>query len=331
MDESSVGFNRWNTITSKMGIGQILEIPKPVLGGLLHLMWHIETSQGKFAVKELNKSIVTSEKIVSSYELTEKIAGSFQQKGISAVISCKIKGQSVIKIENSYFIVYHWVEAESVHNSYIKKVHIDKISTILAKMHGLKIEIRELGLPDWGIHKNEYIESQLKIVAEQDHAFKHKLMEFSDRIFEWNARYKKSIPSLKANLVISHGDLDPKNVLWDQYENPYLIDWESARYLNPAQEALNSALDWSDINGQNVNMDLFSSFLEKYRSESGVDVLDSRTLQDSLNGIRGNWINWLVYNVERSINLKNTPEERKMGAEQIIQVMGILQYLEKIF
>lgn len=45
--------------------------------------------------------------------------------------------------------------------------------------------------------------------------------------------------------VISHRDLDPKNVMWDGM-NPYLIDWEAAGPVNPYQEFLEVALYWVD-------------------------------------------------------------------------------------
>ena len=33
--------------------------------------------------------------------------------------------------------------------------------------------------------------------------------------------------------MVSHGDLDHKNVLWSETGEPLVIDWESARRLNP--------------------------------------------------------------------------------------------------
>jgi predicted Ser/Thr protein kinase len=37
---------------------------------------------------------------------------------------------------------------------------------------------------------------------------------------------------LNKNTVVSHGDLDQKNVLWDKTGKPILIDWESACKIN---------------------------------------------------------------------------------------------------
>jgi Ser/Thr protein kinase RdoA (MazF antagonist) len=52
----------------------------------------------------------------------------------------------------------------------------------------------------------------------------HKTQELPDAVRTANEYYLNAIPILKQHLVVSHGDLDPKNVLWDVDNNPILID-----------------------------------------------------------------------------------------------------------
>jgi thiamine kinase-like enzyme len=78
--------------------------------------------------------------------------------------------------------------------------------------------------------------------------FSSKLNENLGNLLGANQKYHSAIDVLKENTVVSHGDLDQKNVLWDSENNPILIDWESARKLNPTYEIVNVALDWSGIN-----------------------------------------------------------------------------------
>ena len=50
------------------------------------LMWRIKTGKGGYAVKQLAPVIdLTSERIVTKYELSETIASRFESQGISAV------------------------------------------------------------------------------------------------------------------------------------------------------------------------------------------------------------------------------------------------------
>ncbi len=45
-------------IAELFNLGDIIAAPKKVEGGLLHLMWHISTDKGEYAVKQLNPSIM---------------------------------------------------------------------------------------------------------------------------------------------------------------------------------------------------------------------------------------------------------------------------------
>ena len=56
---------------------------------------------------------------------------------------------------------------------------------------------------------------------------------------------------LSTTTVISHRDLDPKNVMWN-YNKPVLIDWESAGYINPMQDLIETAIYWSKMNKVNL-------------------------------------------------------------------------------
>src|SRR5258706_229813 len=47
---------------------------------------------------------------------------------------------------------------------------------------------------------------------------------------------------LSKESVISHRDLDQKNVLWNDKNIPYLIDWESTGKINPYQETITAAI-----------------------------------------------------------------------------------------
>ena len=56
---------------------------------------------------------------------------------------------------------------------------------------------------------------------------------------------------LSQTMVISHRDLDPKNVMWNGSE-PLVIDWEAAGYVNPYQEFLEVLNYWADDGEEQV-------------------------------------------------------------------------------
>lgn len=55
-------------------LGEIVGGPKVITGGLLHKMYAIETTQGKYAIKALNPSIMLRPVAMQNYINSEQIA-----------------------------------------------------------------------------------------------------------------------------------------------------------------------------------------------------------------------------------------------------------------
>ena len=140
------------------------------------------------------------------------------------------------------------------------------------------------------------------------------------------ANSQDTIPLLKKQIVVSHGDLDQKNVLWDKNDKPILIDWECARKLNPTHEIVNAGLDWSGITSS-FNKDIFIKMMRTYRTSGG--HLDKNILEAAFNAVLGNWINWMVYNIERACTRQES-EQKILGIEQVEQVLKTIIRLSNI-
>ncbi len=63
---------------------------------------------------------------------------------------------------------------------------------------------------------------------------------------------------------------------------------------------------------------MFHKILKSY-SESG-GLIEQRTVEVAFYGVMGNWINWMLYNINRAINQANT-EQKNIGIEQVMQVL----------
>ena len=114
--------------------------------------------------------------------------------------------------------------------------------------------------------------------------------------------------------------------LWDNNDNPILIDWECARKLNPTHEVVNASLDWSGIT-TSFNQALFIEMMRAYTAAGG--SLDQSLLQAAFNGVLGNWINWMVYNIERAC-MEQECEQKTLGIEQVNQVLKTIVKLKDI-
>lgn len=199
----------------------------------------------------------------------------------------------------------------------ISEIHALKIATLLAKIHRINLNVPELGSQEFDIHPNEKISVLIDQSASKNLVFKEQLKSNQRVIIELNDLYQKTIPILQSRGVVSHGDLDQKNVLWDKNDTAFLIDWESARKLNPTYEIVNCALDWSGITTPLFNKILFIKMLKTYAS-SGITINQDH-LEAAFYGVVGNWVNWLVYNIDRSFS--SDKEQQDIGIEQVLQVL----------
>ena len=309
-------------------LGVPLASPGKVLGGLLHHMWRLDASHGSFAIKQLSKNIILTPRVRASYEQSERVAYSINKIGIAAVSALEYSGKRLIDSDNNTFLVYPWVAANTRSQGTINKMDALKIASILATIHQTDLDI---DFPEvlFNVHDEEKIGTLIDQVCLLDLSFSQKLKDNYEVIRRLNQDYQTHIPILQKGTVISHGDLDQKNVLWDENDKPILIDWESAGKLNPAQEIIDAALDWSGIISKNSDRELFIQMIQSYQNFGG--YLDREMVEAAFWGVCGNWINWMVYNLQRSCKLDdNNLDQQSLGVEQVHKDFDTLIRVESL-
>ena len=117
----------------------------------------------------------------------------------------------------------------------------------------------------------------------------------------------------KNKLVISHRDLDLRNILWDKNDEPVIIDWESCGLINPTSETIDTAWYWAG--GKDYFDKIkYKSFLDTYVEQGG-------KLEDydkSFKAVYKPRFNWLEFNLKRITIFDSLDEEEKKLAEKII-------------
>lgn len=308
------------------GLGTSTAAPSRVYGGLLHHMWKVQTDTGRYAVKQLSSHINwRDEGIHNNYELTEKIAERFAKQGIPAIVALQAQGKHLLEIEDRYFLVYPWVDAKSLDSTVISESHALKIVQVLAKIHQINLAVPRLETPHSGPYTTEQLLTTLNKAEEFHCPFAADLRTYQQELIAMKDAYVRSIEPLQQHTVITHGDLDQKNVLWDEHNQPILIDWEAATFVNPIYDLINTALNWSGIITEQFDQALFIKMIETYRQAGG--VLDPSLLSTALDGAYG-WIQWMVYNIERACVLGES-EQKTTGIEQVNQTLATLLRLHK--
>lgn len=319
-EKSSI--SEFQKLCHALKLGELQSTPVPVTGGLLHKMYALETATGKYAVKALNPQIMTRPTAVNNYILSERIAN-YAAKFIPALPAKKFDGESLQRLEDRYYLVFDWTSENSLKHGEIDTTHCEKMGDILAKLH--RIDFSALGietprfsnsaLTDWGF----YLEK-----GEENHAeWTEQMLESMEHLHRWNEAAIESVNGLSSEWVITHGDLDPKNVLWSGHE-PILIDWESAGYKNSSLDLLETAVYWSESEKGEIQKEKFSAFIQGYKTAQGRISSDWRLI---LAGGLLSKLEWLEYSLKRSLWIECTDEEeQKTGTEQVSITLGAIKH-----
>lgn len=310
-------------ILNTLNLGASVTAPSRVYGGLLHTMWKVVTDNGSYAVKQLSPNVnLKDEMVINNYELTESISNRFSEKGISTIGALGKENNRLMIIDGIGFLVYPWIEANAISQT---ELPYTKIAMTLAKIHLIDLQVPEILEPVFDTHTNSSILELIRKAKDFNAPFAKDLSNYQDEIIVINEAYQTSIPTLKERAVVSHGDLDQKNVLWVK-ESPILIDWESARKLNPTYEIINASLDWSGITKDTFNKELFIKMISTYCAAGG--KINTTHVNAAFYGALGNWVNWMLYNINRACTSQEL-EQKILGIEQVNMVLPTLVRLKE--
>jgi thiamine kinase-like enzyme len=312
---------------------EILALGKPdaglsqVAGGFHHRMWQLNTSDGRFAIKQLADDLdMRDQATVQRLNATELTAREFSGHGVPALYSLGNERQHLQLLDGVGYLVYPWTEATACDKNSIEKKHTLTVAAMLARMHRSDIRVPELGDPQvFPLTAERVID--LVHLARQRNVHESQLLEDRlDDLLEAVELQAAALPVLQQRQVISHGDLDHKNVLWDAAGDPLIIDWESARRLNPNYELLLEALDWGGITAS-FETAPFVSFLEAYLGAGGRIVADE--IPAVADAIQGTWVEWLLFNVSRAVGIHDA-QQRAVGLSQVDLSVSTLLRMEKL-
>lgn len=294
------------------GLGGVLAL-HPVSGGLLHKMYRVETSSGIYAVKVLNPEIMQRPTALQNTINSEKVSHALEQ--IVPVVAAKVfHGAYVTEQEGVWFMAFDWQEGASVFAPDITVEHCAKIGELLGKIHAADVEIEGL----------ERLEEERDVFAWKTLFEAWTVLEGSDanaclevflpELLTLDAEVVHALKISSAHKVISHRDLDPKNVMW-QGNKPYIIDWEAAGYVNPFQELVEVINYWvTELDGS-YNFVKLTALVDAYKSYKDIRFVDwDMVLLLSFDGMLG----WLEYNARRAVGLLgNEEKDREEGRKQV--------------
>ena len=318
-----------------LDLGDMHGEPLEIKGGLLHKMYRVATNKGVYAVKVLNSEIMKRPTALRNTVNSEKIAAAFA--GILPVVAAlELCGKQIHELDGSYYMVFLWVEGRSVFPGEITEKHCAAMGDILGRMHRADVMLEGVE-PEAGVAEEFPWDAYLQTAREQ----KEQNIQNGQGL-NWFAQYEKAVSDIKEwnqaacvaqetlaqTQVLSHRDLDPKNVMWNG-TSPLIIDWEAAGYVNPYQEFLEVLNYWADDGEGGLVRSYFDALTNAYRRHMNLaDVAWNAVFAGSFSGMLG----WLDYNLKRALGMEVSDEaEIRLGEEQVIGTIGALyDYCDKI-
>lgn len=313
-------------LIKKENLGTMVKSITKVNGGLSHRMHKVVTDKGIYAIKELNSGVMKRQEAYSNFAFSEQVTDIAKENGITAIGAIKLKNNDIMrKINNRYFMVFAWIEGKTLKAEEITEKHCEIIGETLAKIHNIdfsKIEDNErkkinIEQFDW----NKYLE----LAKKENKDYLNILEQNIEILYELNKKANEAIKCVNENLIISHTDLDRKNVMWRDYK-PFIIDWEASGYINPTIELIQVAWYWSGGDVENLDYNKFEIVVNSYKkyAKKEIDTNIEKLIYADIYGGLG----WLNYNFKRSLCIENSykQDEIELAENEIEQSIGEIKY-----
>ena len=310
----------------RYNLGEPTAEPVPVTGGLIHRLYRVETTTGTYAVKRLNPEIMRYENIYDNLRRSEAIAAEFAAAQIPAVLALDAPGGTVQDVAESTVIVYPWCQGVVLPKSAASPEEAFQIGSLLGRMHALDLAF-ETPLETLLMREPMAEEPWTALVRrgqEQQAEWASAVEAALPDLYAWDKERIAADAAVPQGLVLSHCDLDQKNVIWQDSRTPFLIDWESAGLTHPSGEILGAALDWSGQSAGPPSRSAFTAVLAGYRQHCEFGPNLALPL---MRGRLGGWIDWLGASMNRSLDSSATSGERALGVREMRETLAAMYTL----
>jgi len=297
----------------KFDLGSLLKSPKKIEGGLLNKIFKVSTIRGNFALKLLNPEVIKRKDGLKNILFTEKVSNIAKLSGIKCIPAKEINNKLINSIKGNYFLIFDWFDGKAINEEELTEDKIKKISKELCLLH--KIDFSEVEKECDIFYELNEIDFDYYLSKIKNKNIYNTVKEIKNK---FSALDKESINSLKLlqnKQVISHRDLDLPNVLWDNEDNPVIIDWETSGWVNPTLEVIDTAWNWAG--GKDYfDKNKYKTFLNTYVKEGGnLDDYEIAFKADYKAKLR-----WFEYNLKRITIFDGLDEEEIiLGEKEVLR------------
>lgn len=291
-----------------------------VAGGLQHRLLRLGTKAGgEFALKLLSPRATSGEQSIERFERAETLAFLAAQSGVPAMVAlCQSDGSFVARVEEQCALLFPWIEGEVLPPHAVPPARATQMGGYLARIHALQVRFPEQSAPSPEAFADGHFQELARRARAQNASWSPKLSEAADELERLNARARAAQLSLQSDWVTGHLDFDQKNVLW-QNEAPTILDWEQAKPISPALEAMGAGLSWAGQSAGAPSKDAFLAWINGYGSQRELRLEDLETATD---GVIGKWTIWLEFNLQRLLDQSTSEREHQIAFDAGMHALG---------
>ncbi len=100
----------------------------------MHKMYKLETEQGTYALKLLNKFVMQRETAMGNYMEAERLERLLEQRDMPILPALVFDGRKMQEIDGQYFYLFDYYAGKTLSGKEITEYHCAKIGKTLAKM-----------------------------------------------------------------------------------------------------------------------------------------------------------------------------------------------------
>ena len=278
-----------------------------VAGGLTHRLLSVEAGGARYALKLWAPRATAVENARHRLERAETLAALAARHDIPAAVALKGKDRRYLQAVGGQWVsFYPWIDGQTLPPTAAIPARCARMGAHLGALHALKARFPGQSEPAPEAFESGHFGAILERARALRAPFVEPLQAALDEVEAANAVALRAQCELRADWVTGHLDCDQKNVLW-QGDNPTILDWENAKPIHPALEAMGAALSWAGQPAGAPERASFAAFLSGYR---GANAVDETALQLAVDGVLGKWIIWLEFNLQRMLEpeIAGTPE-----------------------
>jgi thiamine kinase-like enzyme len=320
--------NQIAEICSAFHLGNPVNDIVPVRGGLIHRMWRLDTNSGSYAIKELDAAIMKRPRIHESYIQSEEISAALKRQNIPAETALINNMISLFETGGAIVMVYPWINGRTLTFNEITSDHAKQIGRLVAAIHAVNMTSLDLPLPEIHSITTDGWQALIIEARSQQLSWAEIAEKNITNLITWSEQYENAQQQLNKQLIISHRDMDPKNVIWRDANSPVLIDWEGAGLINPTAEIINVAMEWAGMTEVTFRENIFAAVISGYRANQG--RIATEEVQAAIHGLMGGLLDWLEFNMFRSIDSsKFDTETQQLGVTETAMTLNKLHFISQ--